>query len=695
MPATNRDIALRAFSTPEWRCVADALFLATGVFLSVMDFKECDRLSGEARCGFCHVTTDLSGPAPLTCFDTCPSPESGPSRIMCRAGLPTLVAPVLRGDSVIAHLVLGGFVTSTRERRRLYETLLARGISSDSARLSIKALAVVARRQAEGYLQMALASATMVTTTTADRMSAAERVEELRLFVSAGQQVVTTERLDASTLGGIAEEAVAIVGGEAGAVLRARGTLLEVVARTQSWRGAVGALVPRESTAAGRAYSTRRTVVSPGGRADTTTLAMPLVIGQRMLGVLEARLPSAAMPIAQDRVARLDRFGRFIAIALERDDERLMVERAMAGYAQLNELAAALGGQTDIDGVSRLVTSVLDKAFTYEVAGLVLTSYGRDHADVVVCGDIANEDLTGVLAEVVGRDTSRYPFDTVRTVTHRGQIVDAVGAGREWATAVVELTHGELDIGYLFVATSDGTRYNAQDHALLDGIAAHAGAAFGRAALFGRFRDDYAKTIAALSATLDAGERMPAGHSSRVMDYSMLIGEELGLELEDIETLRFAGLLHDIGKTGVPEEILLKPSRLSAEEFARVRSHSEMGASIVDQIDFLKLLTPIILHHHERWDGAGYPMGLSGESIPLMARILAVADSFDAMTTTRPYTDRLPFATARFELEAGAGTQFDPRMIAALFEALDRQALVGATGLLAPREAQGRPELPA
>ena len=693
MPPTDRDIAVRAFSTPEWRSASDALFQATGVSVSVMDFRACDLLAGEGRCGFCHLATEISGPGPLTCFDTCPDPDSGPARIMCRAGLPTLVTPVLRGDRVIAHLVLGGFVTSTRERRRLYESLLARGVSADSARMSIKAIAVVARRQAEGYLHMALASAKILVATTAERMAAVERVEELRLFVSAGQQVVTTERLDSSTLGAIAEEAVAIIGGEAGAVLRSRGNLLEVVAHTEKWRGPVGALVPMTSTASGRAFTTRRTVVSPAGRTTTATLAMPLVIGERVLGVLEARLPAAAVPVAQDRVSRLDRFGRFIAIALLREDERVQVERAMAGYAQLNELAAALGGQSDMDGVSRLVSSVLDKSFTYELAGLVLTGYGRNHADVVVCGDITKGELAHVLAEVAGRDAAKHPFETVRTVTHRGAILEGPVVRQEWATAVVELEHGDLEIGYLFVATSDGMHYNAQDNALLEGIAAHAGAAFGRAALFGRFRDDYAKTIAALSATLDAGERMPMGHSSRVMDYAMLIGEELGLGREDIETLRFAGLLHDIGKTGVPEDILLKPSRLSPAEFERVRSHAEVGASIVDQIDFLRQLTPIILHHHERWDGTGYPMTLSGESIPLMARILTVADSFDAMTTKRPHTEGLPFATARFELEAGAGTQFDPRIVAALFEALDRQSAVGATGLLAPREAQGRPDL--
>ena len=121
--------------------------------------------------------------------------------------------------------------------------------------------------------------------------------------------------------------------------------------------------------------------------------------------------------------------------------------------------------------------------------------------------------------------------------------------------------------------------------------------------------------------------------------------------------------------------------------------HSEFGASIVDQIEFLKSLTPVILHHHERWDGEGYPAGLSGESIPLLARILAVADSFDAMSTKKSYGERKAFALARKELQRGAGSQFDPRIVEALVSGLDRMALAGSTGLLAPAESHGRPDL--
>ena len=684
MSARLRTVASKAFSSPEWRAATDALFEANGVTVNVMDFSACDMFAEGTRCGYCNLVTDVVSPGPLACFDDRPAPGPGITRVVCRAGLPTLISPVMYGERTIAHLVSGGFVTSTRERRRLYENLLARSSNPETARLAIKALTVVPRRTAEGCLQMALATATTLVATSADQLAAAERVEELRVFVTAGQQMVSGDHLDAVTLGAMVEEAVALIGGEAGAVLRPVDGHLEIVAHTENWRGTVGARVRTEGTAAGRASETGRTVVTPGGRSATSTLVLPLVLSGRTLGVIEVRLPSSALPVSQERVARLDRFGRFISIALQRDDERIAVERAMAGYHQLNELAAALGAQTDIDGVARLINGVVHKAFTFQIAGLVLTSYGRDQADVAISGEVHARELDIVLGDIAGRDVSRDPFDSLLTVTKEGSIVTDVPVRDDWSTLAVELSNGSFELGYLFVARADGGRYNAQDRALLEGLAAHAGAAFGRAALFGRIRDDYAKTIAALSATLDASEHMPSGHSTRVMDYAMLIGEELELSFEDIEQLRFAGLLHDIGKTGVPQDILLKPSKLSGDELRRVQAHAEFGASIVDQIEFLKSLTPVILHHHERWDGEGYPAGLSGESIPLLARILAVADSFDAMSTKKAYGERKAFSLARKELEHSAGSQFDPRIVEAFLSGLDRMALPAAPGCLRP-----------
>jgi len=487
---------------------------------------------------------------------------------------------------------------------------------------------------------------------------------------------------------------VSIVSAQAGAVLRPRGTALEVVARTGDWRGPVGAQVPRASTASGRAFDTRKTVVSPPNGNGSATLAMPLTIGHRVVGVLEARVEAASLPLTQDRLSRLNRFGQFVAIALEREDERRGVERAMKGYGQLNELAASLGGQTSTDGVAELVTDAIRRAFDFDLAGLVLSGWGRDRSDLVLGNTVSRVDVEHVLGIVSGRDLSTHPFREVNYAD--GEACEHDGEPAEdWALAVCELAYGDLNVGCLFVARSDGERYAAQDNALLQGIAAHAGAAFGRAALFARIRDDYAKTIAALSATLDYGERAPSGHAGRVMEYAMAIGEEMGLSFDEVEQLRFAGLLHDVGKTGVPEEILLKPSALSPEEMATIRRHPEIGASIVEQIEFLKSLTPVILHHHEHWDGSGYPQGLAAEKIPLLSRILAVADAYDSMTSERSYRKRMTIAQARMELAEASGVQFDPRVIQALEAVLERMALAGGKGLLVGSSSKGRPDLPA
>ena len=148
------------------------------------------------------------------------------------------------------------------------------------------------------------------------------------------------------------------------------------------------------------------------------------------------------------------------------------------------------------------------------------------------------------------------------------------------------------------------------------------------------------EAVESLNATVDAKDPYTAGHSQRVQRIAVAIGAELGLEQERLEVLRFAGLFHDIGKIGVPDAILTKPGRLTELEFEIVKRHPEDGARIVGRLRRLHATVPAILHHHERWDGDGYPHGLRGEEIPLEAAIVGLADAVDAMTTDRPYSER-------------------------------------------------------
>ncbi len=176
----------------------------------------------------------------------------------------------------------------------------------------------------------------------------------------------------------------------------------------------------------------------------------------------------------------------------------------------------------------------------------------------------------------------------------------------------------------------------------------------------------YAGVIGALAAALDARDPYTAGHSQRVASLSVLIAEEMGMAVGDRETLRLGALLHDIGKIGINDAVLRKPTRLTAEEFEHIRMHPVLGARILQPLEFLRPHIPVVELHHERPDGRGYPHGLSGDAIPLAARIAHVADAFDAMTSARAYRPPLPASHALDELRRHTGTDFDATVVIAM-----------------------------
>jgi diguanylate cyclase (GGDEF)-like protein len=188
-------------------------------------------------------------------------------------------------------------------------------------------------------------------------------------------------------------------------------------------------------------------------------------------------------------------------------------------------------------------------------------------------------------------------------------------------------------------------------------------------------------TVEALAAAVDAKDPYTRGHSQRVSAYAAAMAEAMGLSAGEIARVRLAGLLHDVGKIGVPDAILTKPGRLTAEEFAIIQQHPAIGERMLAGVPFLREILPAVRHHHERWDGRGYPDGLAELALPRDAAILAVADSFDAMTSSRTYRAALPASEARRRVREGSGTQFDPRVVAA-FE----QATADGTLTLLPQD---------
>jgi HD-GYP domain-containing protein (c-di-GMP phosphodiesterase class II) len=175
--------------------------------------------------------------------------------------------------------------------------------------------------------------------------------------------------------------------------------------------------------------------------------------------------------------------------------------------------------------------------------------------------------------------------------------------------------------------------------------------------------ETYDGTLEALGAALDLRDSQTAGHAERVSRYCLRIGQGLGLPGEELKQLVRGSYLHDIGKIGIPDGILLKNGALNAEELNIMQTHVRIGCELVERVAFLAPAAELILAHQERWDGRGYPRGLHGEQIPLPARIFAVADTFDAMTSERPYRRPVSFAAAHAEIARQSGVQFDPEVV--------------------------------
>ena len=220
-------------------------------------------------------------------------------------------------------------------------------------------------------------------------------------------------------------------------------------------------------------------------------------------------------------------------------------------------------------------------------------------------------------------------------------------------------------LGFLIAAGKNGDDPQVSSHEtkLMESISGMLGAALENAELYHRQQLTFLGTVKALSAAIDAKDQYTQGHSERVAMLSSMLALSVGYSKEDAERVRISGLVHDVGKIGVPEAVLCKPARLTDEEFDMIKQHPRIGYEIIKDIPDLQDILPGVLHHHERWDGRGYPGQLEGESIPKMARIMALADTFDAMSSNRAYRTGMPREKVFAEFRKCAGSQFDPDLV--------------------------------
>jgi len=278
------------------------------------------------------------------------------------------------------------------------------------------------------------------------------------------------------------------------------------------------------------------------------------------------------------------------------------------------------------------------------------------------------------LIEHLDIGTTNRPVVVNRAITQRD----------DWPQAevrqmvVVSLAEGDNLFGWLAAINHvDDGEFGTVEASLLSSVAAILGIHSGNIELYRQQSELLAGIIRALTAAIDAKDPYTRGHSDRVARVAVRLAEELGCDAETVQTMYLSGLLHDIGKIGIDDSVLRKPGKLSDEEYEHIKQHVDIGHKILRDLRKLDDVLPVILHHHESWDGGGYPHKLDSEKIPLSARIVAVADAFDAMGSDRPYRKGMPDEKIDEIFRTGSGQQWDPKVVDAFFHVRDDVRKIG------------------
>jgi putative nucleotidyltransferase with HDIG domain len=237
---------------------------------------------------------------------------------------------------------------------------------------------------------------------------------------------------------------------------------------------------------------------------------------------------------------------------------------------------------------------------------------------------------------------------------------------------VVPLMEGDNLFGWLAAFNhDDGGEFGSSEASLLSSVAAILGIHAGNIELYRRQAEFLSGVVRALTSAIDAKDPYTCGHSDRVARVSVKLADKIGCDAKELETIYLGGLLHDIGKIGIDDNVLRKPGKLSEAEYEHIKMHADIGYKILKDLKQLGQILPAVRHHHEAWDGSGYPLGLAGEKIPLYARIVAVADAFDAMSSDRPYRKGMPDEKLDEIFRGGAGKQWDAQVVDAFFQCRD------------------------
>jgi len=356
-------------------------------------------------------------------------------------------------------------------------------------------------------------------------------------------------------------------------------------------------------------------------------------------------------------------------------DKRDLIDEVSGRYKEINlfyDFTEKILGCSSLKDIALLTLSLVKNFIKADTVSIMLKNDETNWIDVISAYDYDEKTVKNSIVPFNGESIAEFVMlsgnaEIINDISLDGWT--APGGGKTGSMMCAPLKIKDKVIGALNIATENHTEFSSSDLKLFTTLSYNVGIFVENVKLYKDLKEIFISTVYTLAETIEMRDNYTGNHTKRVMEYSYAIGEALGMEKDLLEVLRLSAILHDIGKIGVRDDVLLKPGKLTDEEFALMKKHPVFGEEILKKIKGLEHIIPGVKHHHERHDGRGYPDGLKEDEIELNAKIISVADTFDAMTSDRPYRKGLDPKIAIEELIRCSGTQFDGKIVDAFIKA--------------------------
>ncbi len=404
-------------------------------------------------------------------------------------------------------------------------------------------------------------------------------------------------------------------------------------------------------------------------------LVKPLLARDELVGVIVIDNRSSGSELTKEGQDFIKNFSVHIAAAIQNIQLYQRQEHINKHLKLLNQISLHLHQTLDIDELFPLLFNEVNKGINAEgqsiwlvdeTAGVVKCRFAVGPGSDMLIGFIISLDVPSIVGTSISKKESIITQDA-KNDPRRARSADEQTGFITHSLMTVPLVLGNKSIGAIQAVNKRSSRelFNQADLDLFRSIADSAALAVNNAQLVTDLEKSYDLTLATLSSALDSRDRETEGHSLRVVEYTSRLARQLGMDKASIKKIRRGALIHDIGKIGIPDAILSKPGSLNEEERKIIERHPLIGYSILAGIPYLLEEANIVVYHHEKWDGTGYPFGLRAEQIPEAARLFAIIDTFDALVSDRPYRQGRSYEIARKIIEEESGKQFDPQAVLA------------------------------